>query len=133
MDREGTASEAGRFLIVEDEPDTALLLGAALESRGMIVRIVPDGSHAVSAAIELDPHVAIVDLGLPDMSGIDVGRALRAWAGSRALTIAALTGRSQREDFDEALAAGFDYFLRKPIALHVLAGLAIGHVGPPPT
>jgi signal transduction histidine kinase/ActR/RegA family two-component response regulator len=105
-----------RILIVEDNRDARDMLRQVLELNGHDVVEAGDGASATALAIEHQPEVAIVDVGLPDMSGYDVARRIRAELDG-AITLVALTGYGQPEDRQRALAAGFDVHLVKPIAL----------------
>lgn len=74
-----------------------------------------DGIEGVRIAITEKPHVAIVDIGLPEMDGYEVARHLRADPATRSLPLIALTGYGQDEDRRRALEAGFDVHLVKPV------------------
>jgi CheY-like chemotaxis protein len=78
------------------------------------VRAAPDGESALALAAESSPDVALIDLGLPDISGYEVARRLRAAGGGR-MTLIALTGYGQAADRRRALEAGFDAHLTKPV------------------
>jgi DNA-binding response OmpR family regulator len=104
--------EAQRVLVVDDHPDATELMCLHLERLGHQCREAKDGSTAIAIALELDPHVAIVDLWLPDMTGHDVARRLRE--RHPLVFLIALTGSSRPEDRASALAAGFDEYLMKP-------------------
>ncbi|HKU84746.1 MAG TPA: ATP-binding protein [Casimicrobiaceae bacterium] len=116
---EGTATPDAvprRILIVEDNRDARDMLRQVLEMNGHDVVEAVDGASATALAIENRPEVAIVDIGLPDMSGYDVARRIRAELDG-AITLVALTGYGQPEDRQRALSAGFDVHLVKPIGL----------------
>jgi two-component system CheB/CheR fusion protein len=83
-----------------------------LERLGYQCRDAKDGTTAITIGEELAPHVAVVDLWLPDMMGHDVARALRA--RDPKMLIIALTGSTRPDDRKQAVAAGFDVFLMKP-------------------
>ncbi len=104
--------EVERVLVVDDHPDASELLCIYLERLGLTCREAQDGQSALAVAAELAPHVAIIDLWLPDMTGHDVARVLRQ-RDPRVFLIA-LTGSARIEDRVRALDAGFDEYLVKP-------------------
>ena len=105
-----------RVLVVDDHPDTTEILGILFEMLGHDVRTLQRGREVVRATREFDPDVVLLDLGLPDLSGYEVIRAIRQ-AGGRRRFIAAATGWQAKEHHDRSRAAGFDHFLVKPIDL----------------
>jgi DNA-binding response OmpR family regulator len=103
-----------RVLIVDDYPDSAEISAMLLELFGHECRTATTGKDALAQAATFDPDIVILDIGLPDISGYDVARTLRAKARDRPLYIAAVTGWGQPEDRVRALAAGFDLHMLKP-------------------
>jgi PAS domain S-box-containing protein len=103
-----------RVLVVDDNVDAAQMLGALLEIRGHVVKVVHDGAAALSAAAGFLPHVVLLDIGLPDQSGFDVAPALRRIDGMEQATLVALTGWGSDQDRQRSSAAGFDAHLTKP-------------------
>jgi DNA-binding response OmpR family regulator len=87
-------------------------------------RMASTGSGALEEASRFEPDIVILDLALPDISGLEVARALRSQADGRALHIAALTGCARAQQRAEALAAGFDQYVLKPGNLAALLGAA---------
>src|SRR5882724_1903150 len=81
-----------RLLVVDDNPDVGDALAMLLETLGHEVVTVRDGRGALAAARQRLPHVAVVDVGLPDMSGYDVARAVRSLPGGSDVVLLALTG-----------------------------------------
>jgi DNA-binding response OmpR family regulator len=112
---------AQRILVVDDHPDITEILCMHLELMGHVARHAEDGTTALELAQAFDPVMAIVDIGLPDISGYEVCRALRA-RGSTAF-IVALTGWGEPGDIARAYDAGFDRHVLKPIDSHVLRRL----------
>ena len=102
-----------RVLVVDDFPDAAETACILLTLLGQDCRFATCGEDALRAAAVFDPEVAILDIGLPDLSGFEVARLLRQRT-DHALYIAALTGWGQPEDRIKALAAGFDHHVVKP-------------------
>ncbi len=104
-----------KLLIVEDSPPTRDLLQRSLEETGHSVSLAPSLSAGVSLAIRGDFELAIVDVMLPDGSGLEFCRAIRS--RGIALPILILSARSEVEDRVAGLDAGGDDYLRKPFAL----------------
>lgn len=120
-----------RVLVVDDYPDAALAVSTLLTAFGHDVRSATTGRTAIAIARELEPDIALIDIGLPDITGHDVARALREMASTRPLFLVAISGWGQPEDRAEALAAGFDHHVLKPIdaaILKRLLQLAAAHV-----
>jgi signal transduction histidine kinase/integral membrane sensor domain MASE1/CheY-like chemotaxis protein len=115
-----------RILIVDDNADSAESLALVLQMRGHDVRTAHDGPSGLEDARTRTPEVALLDIGLPGMSGYDVAKAMRPAGATRPLLIA-LTGYGQAEDRRRSEEAGFDMHLVKPVDLalldRVLAGL----------
>ena len=103
-----------RVLVVDDYPDAAETAAMLLTLHGYECRIAVTGQGALDQAAAFDPDIVILDIGLPDISGYDVARTLRARAGGRSLYLAAVTGWGQPQDRVKALAAGFDQHVLKP-------------------
>ena len=92
-----------------------------LEIDGHTVATAFDGEAALEAAERLRPQVVVLDIGMPRVSGLDVARRLRATAWGRAMLLVAVTGWGREDDRTEALDAGFDRHLVKPIDATQLA------------
>lgn len=115
-----------RILVVDDNRDSADLLGRMLKLLGHDVRTAYDGLSALDAAAEFRPDAAFLDVGLPQLNGYDVCRRMREQPWGREMLILALTGWSQDEDRRRSREAGFDHHLVKPVDLskvkQILAG-----------
>lgn len=109
-----------RLLLVDDNADALHSLGILLELEGHQVTICGSGREAVQLMQETPPEVAIVDVGMPDMDGFDVARAVRADSRLNGIMLLALTGYAAESDKSRALAAGFDFHLTKPLSLEKL-------------
>ncbi len=103
-----------KVLIVDDSADLVEMLSLVVERAGHEVQKALDGQTALSAARTFQPDVLLLDLGLPDMSGIDVAHALRRDPATAGVCLVALTGRGQVEDQRQTAEAGFDRHLTKP-------------------
>jgi PAS domain S-box-containing protein len=104
-----------RVLIADDNKDAAVSLSVLLESIGHETRVVHDGTAALQAAEEMRPEVAILDIGMPGLSGYEVARRIadQPWAGKTLLV--ALTGWGQEADRRRAKDAGFHHYFVKPV------------------
>jgi CheY-like chemotaxis protein len=109
----GTARR--RVLVVDDNHDAAASLGMLLELGGHDVRVAHGGRAALALAQTFRPDLALLDIGMPDMSGIDVARTLRREPWGGAIVLVALTGWGQDEDRRRTLEAGFVHHLTKPV------------------
>ena len=103
-----------RVLIVEDNADAAESMALLVRSWGHEVAIARDGPSALELARGFQPERALVDIGLPGMTGYELGRRLREQMNHRGLCLIAMTGYGRDEDRRTALDAGFDVHLVKP-------------------
>ena len=103
-----------RILVVDDNHDSADSLGLLLKLLGNEVRIVHDGLAAVDAAREFEPHVVLLDIGLPTMDGYEAAQKIRLEAGGQTVLIA-VTGWGRDIDRQRSKEAGFDHHLVKPL------------------
>ncbi|MEU9020070.1 response regulator [Actinomadura sp. NPDC048394] len=106
-----------RVLVVDDSPQILATLRLNLRARDYEVRAVPDGKGALTGAAEWHPDLVILDLGLPDLDGVDVIRGLRGWS---AVPIIVLSGRAGGGDKVGALDAGADDYVTKPFGVEEL-------------
>ncbi|MEO5692714.1 MAG: ATP-binding protein [Usitatibacter sp.] len=103
-------------LVIEDNEDARETLRMLLETGGHRVNAEPDGESGLATALRTRPEVMLVDIGLPRMDGYEVARRVRADAGwTRRPLMVAITGYGQAGDRENALAAGFDLHLAKPV------------------
>ena len=113
-----------KILVVDDNPDIRSTLHDLLEMLGHAVEVAEDGAEALVRVRELQPDVALVDIGMPGMDGCEVARTLRADpARTPPLRLIAMTGYGQAEDRKRALDAGFDAHVVKPVELDELSRL----------
>jgi two-component system response regulator PhoP len=107
------------MLIVEDDRQLREQLGASFRDAGWAVELAPDGSEGRYYGIEYPFDVAIIDLGLPDLSGIDL---IREWrAAGRIFPVLILTARGDWRDKVEGLEAGADDYVTKPFRFEEVA------------
>jgi two-component system phosphate regulon response regulator PhoB len=110
----------GLVLIVDDERDLRTLLDFNLKQAGWRTAQAETGAEALARARTLKPAVIVLDLNLPDVSGMDVCRLLRADEATRDLPILMLTARSAEEDRVQGLELGADDYLAKPFSVREL-------------
>jgi CheY-like chemotaxis protein len=106
-----------RVLVVEDNPEAAGSLALLLRLDGHAVRTAASGPAALAAAVAFRPQAVLLDIGLPGMDGYEVARKLRQQPGLENVLIIAVTGRERLEDKRQALEAGFNVYLVKPLDL----------------
>jgi two-component system, OmpR family, KDP operon response regulator KdpE len=104
-------------LIVEDEPQLLRALAINLRARRYDVQTAADGTTALTLAGRRPPDLVILDLGLPDIDGIDVIHGLRGWSQ---IPIVVLSARQDQADKVAALDAGADDYLSKPFGMDEL-------------
>ena len=106
-----------RVLVVDDEPGLRRALSINLSARGWEVTVAADGASALEAAAGSHPDVVLLDLGLPDLDGLEVIAGIRGWSR---VPIIVLTARTASSDAVDALDAGADDYVTKPFAMDVL-------------
>lgn len=109
-----------KVLIVEDEGDLAQLLSYNLEKEGYETGIVDDGDDALIAIEEEAPDLILLDWMLPNVSGIEICRQVRARAETRSLPVIMLTARGEEEDRIRGLERGADDYVTKPFSVSEL-------------
>jgi CheY-like chemotaxis protein len=116
------------ILIADDDEDILSLVRYVLEAGGYEVIAANDGAQALAFALERQPALAVLDVMMPQLDGLEVTRRLRATEGFEALPIILLTARVADADVQEGLGAGATEYLRKPFSpadlrRHVAAAL----------
>ncbi len=106
-----------RVLVVEDDPQLVRALVINMQARQYGVDAAPDGATALRLAAARQPDVVMLDLGLPDMDGVDVIRALRGWTR---VPILVLSARQASDEKVAALDAGADDYITKPFSIDEL-------------
>jgi len=121
-DARPASSTTKRVLVVEDADDARESLGMLLAQWDHDVSFARNGIDGLERARELQPDVAIIDIGLPGINGYEVARRIREGAlpWARRVKLLALTGYGQPEDRVRAVQAGFDQHLLKPVEPSVL-------------
>jgi len=114
-----------RILVADDYPDGREMLAFLLERQGHTVAVAPDGPSAIEVAADFVPDVAILDIGMPGVSGYEVARELRRQRGGD-VALVALSGLGEAADKVRATEAGFDMHFTKPIDINVLSTYLAG-------
>ncbi len=118
----------GRLLVVDDNRDAAESLAIVLQFMGYEVFTAFSGPEALEVSARERPDAAIIDIGMPGMSGYDVVRRMRHEAWGRRAVLIALTGWGQEQDKQAARAAGFDDHLTKPVDPQSVERLLASHL-----
>jgi CheY-like chemotaxis protein len=114
-------------LVVDDNPDAAESLAFLLGLEGYTVATAGDGVAALAEAAKFNPHVVLLDIGMPEMDGYEVARQLRAQEAAQPMVLIAVTGYGQPEDRARAEAAGFTDHLTKPVEHDALTAVLKAH------
>ena len=116
FDAAGAAAHAQprRVLIADDDRDGALTLATLLELEGYEVRTAHGGEEALDVARTFKPHVVLLDIGMPKVTGYDAARRLRQRYGQECPALIAVTAWKQASDKILANLAGFDHHVAKP-------------------
>jgi signal transduction histidine kinase len=112
-----------KILVVDDNQSASHLLSRLLQKLGQEVRVEHAAKTALVAVPEFQPDVVISDIAMPEVTGYQLARQIRALPSIRQPVLIALTGYGQDSDRHEAEAAGFDHHMTKPIGLPVLERL----------
>jgi CheY-like chemotaxis protein len=112
-----------RLLVADDNRDSAATCAALLEASGHQVSVAHTGREAFDLACSLEPDALLLDIGMPELNGYQLAQRIRGTGWGRRAVLIAITGWGQVEDKRQALAAGFDQHLTKPIDPSVLEAL----------
>lgn len=105
------------ILVVEDDKPIRKLITTTLETQGYKYHTAETGEASILEAVSKQPDLMILDLGLPDMDGVDIIKKLRAWSN---MPIIVVSARSEDRDKIDALDAGADDYLTKPFSVEEL-------------
>lgn len=103
-----------RILVVEDDPAISSLIRTTLETQEYQFHTAQSGSGGLMEAVSYNPDVVILDLGLPDMDGVDIIKKIRSWSS---MPIIVVSARTEDQDKVDALDAGADDYLTKPFSI----------------
>lgn len=104
-------------LVVEDDSAVRNLISTTLETHDYKYRTAPNGETAILEAVSHNPDVVLLDLGLPDMDGVEIIKKIRTWSK---MPIIVISARSEDTDKIDALDAGADDYLTKPFSVEEL-------------
>ena len=104
-----------KLLIIDDTENNRVLLSRRLKPRGHEILLAEDAEQGIALAREHQPHLILMDVGLPGMDGWQATRTLKSDAATAGIAIIALTAHAMSGDRDKALAAGCDEYESKPI------------------
>jgi two-component system CheB/CheR fusion protein len=120
-------NEQLHVVIVEDNDDSRMMMCELLELSGFQCHTAATGTLGLEVIDELKPDVALIDIGLPEIDGLELAQRLRRNPKHQKLLMVALTGYGQREDREAAKSAGFDTHLVKPVDFEALTALLRAH------
>ncbi|HYL22758.1 MAG TPA: response regulator [Burkholderiales bacterium] len=103
-----------RVLIADDNRDAVMVLSILLRSEGYDVRLAQGGKEALAQAAEFRPHVALLDLEMPDCSGFRVAQELSRGLNGEPPVLVAVTACTEAEAREMAQVSGFQHFVSKP-------------------
>ena len=109
-----TSGKFCRVLVVDDNVDAAQSLAMLLEISGHEARMAYDGPTALAAAIDYQPDMVLLDIGLPDLDGYEVAKRIRQEPELKNIVLVAMTGYGRETDRQRSQEAGFDHHLVKP-------------------
>ncbi len=109
-----------KILIIEDDPTSLKLASEVLQAGGHVVMLAISADQAITCIKAVKPQVILLDLQLPGVTGLAVARHCRAQSSMRDIPIIAVTAFSAEYGMDEALEAGCDAYLNKPIDTRAL-------------
>jgi signal transduction histidine kinase len=115
--------EGLEVLVVEDSPDTLLLLSTIFRREGAVVSTASSAAEALNRAVSNRPHIIISDIGMPDVDGYQLLEQLRLLPGLSGVPAIAVSGYASEEDRERALAVGYLALVPKPIDVDVLFNL----------
>ena len=104
-----------RLLIIDDDVMLLDLLQLHLSGRGISVEVAENAAVALRSIIDSPPDLIMLDLGLPDLDGMEVLRAIKGDEASRHLPVIVITGTDTEDKYIQASALGADAFLNKPV------------------
>jgi CheY-like chemotaxis protein len=115
-----------RVLVADDNEDAGESLAMLLRLDGHEVEVANNGTEAITVFDRMRPDVAILDIGMPGLSGYEVARKIREREAGNAVMLIAVTGWGQDADKARASEAGFDHHFTKPVEPEALSALLAG-------
>jgi DNA-binding response OmpR family regulator len=120
---------AHTILLVDDDPQLSHVVSMFFEIEGYVVMVAPSGRAALDMLAETRPDVMLLDVMMPEISGLDVCRQVRANAKTKTLPIIVFTAAERQEE--DLRAAGADRFINKPYSLQGLKDVVVELIGQP--
>jgi two-component system response regulator MtrA len=114
-------SRQARVLVADDDEDILTLVKAVLERAGHEVIAVQDGAQALASLQSQEPDLAVLDISMPELDGLEVLQRVRDDDGIRALPVILLTAKAQEADVERGYAAGASAYVKKPFSPRELA------------
>jgi len=104
-----------RILVVDDGKNAADILAMFFEMEGHVVQVAYDGLMAVRLTESFHPQLIVMDIGMPEMDGLEASRRIRRQPAGKGIVIIALSGMDQDEDKRSCAQAGIDHHMAKPV------------------
>src|SRR5262249_19062896 len=127
---ETRAAKPRRILVVDDNVDAAQTLAMLVRLAGHQVEVAHDGRTTLKLAAQFRPHVILLDIGLPGMSGYEIARQLRRRPDGDRPLLVAVSGYGRDDDLRQAQEAGFDHHFTKPTDFEELRALLVSTPAP---
>jgi len=108
--------EQTKVLVADDDDDILLLVTTRLRRDGFDVIQARDGDEALDLALEHRPDIAVLDIGMPGLDGLEVVRAIRADDATKDMRVLLLTAKAQESDVRRGFDAGADAYVKKPFS-----------------
>ncbi|MEP6762907.1 MAG: response regulator [Gemmatimonadaceae bacterium] len=115
-----TTANPGTILVVEDNEDNRVIYGTMLRAHGFVVQEADGGEVAIRMAKETPPNLVLMDIGLPNMDGVEATRLLKQDPATAEIPVLALTAHALLAERQRAVQAGVDGYLVKPIGSSAL-------------
>ena len=121
-----------KILVVDDNPDAIAIVKSALEARGYTVLTAERGAAALESVAADKPDVILLDIMMPDMSGLEVLEKLKATPATASIPVILVTAKTQDDDVISGYAVGAEYYITKPFTTRQLmygVNLVLGQQG----
>jgi CheY-like chemotaxis protein len=119
-----SASAPGRrLLVVDDNEDVARAFALLLTALGHYAEFVTHAREAIDAARRIDPEIAFIDIGMPEMDGLELAARMRSDPRLKGVCLVAVTGYDEPGDRVRSRQAGFDAHIRKPVDPELVASI----------
>lgn len=123
-------ADGSTIVVIEDDLDTRTMLALWLSSLGCFVHTCADGKSGLETILMVRPDVAIIDIGLPDISGAEVARVVRATSDVGRIRLIALSGYEPDRHKHALRRAGFDHYMLKPVDIQAFRAMVLGESPP---